>query len=71
MKGPNFLFTDVVFYHKYESQWEVETVLQKGLSDIIGQGAYQFVFIQRTQGPGLFGTYIIVDKEGSLARKIN
>lgn len=71
MMGPNFLFKDVVFYHKYESQREVKRVLRRGLSDIIGQGAYQFVFIQRTERPGLFGTYIIVGKEGSLAKKIN
>lgn len=70
MKRSNFLFKDVVFYHKYESQWEVVRVLQRGLSDIIAQDAYQFVFIQGTQRPGLFGIYIIVDKEGSLAKKI-
>lgn len=69
-EGTYFLLEDVVFYPKYESQWEVERMLQRGLSVIIGQGACQFAFIQRTQGPGLFGTYIILDKDGSLGKKI-
>lgn len=70
-KGPNFLFKDVVFYRTCGSQWEIERGLQKGLSDITGQDAYQSVFIQGIQRPGLFGTYAILDKEGSLAKNVN